>query len=90
MDGIENKIMPPAGVNGNIFEMTEEERRAMNIEQLPETLKEAVEELEKDRFICDVLGEHISKRYITAKKEEWYQYRSQVSEWEIGEYLYKY
>ena len=90
LDGIENKIMPPAGVNGNIFEMTEEERRAMNIEQLPETLKEAVEELEKDRFICDVLGEHISKRYITAKKEEWYQYRSQVSEWEIGEYLYKY
>ncbi len=90
LDGIENKIMPPAGVNGNIFEMTEEERRSMNIEQLPETLKEAVEELEKDSFICDVLGEHISKRYITAKKEEWYQYRSQVSEWEIGEYLYKY
>lgn len=90
LDGIENKIMPPAGVNGNIFAMTEEERRAMNIEQLPETLKEAVEELEKDSFICDVLGEHISKRYIAAKKEEWYQYRSQVSEWEIGEYLYKY
>ena len=62
----------------------------MHIDQLPETLKEAVEELEKDTFICDVLGKHIAEKYIAAKKEEWFQYRAQVSEWEIGEYLYRY
>ncbi len=90
LDGMINKIEPPAAVNANIFAMSVEERKAMHIDQLPETLKEAVEELEKDTFICDVLGKHIAEKYIAAKKEEWFQYRAQVSEWEIGEYLYRY
>ena len=51
---------------------------------------EAVEELEKDTFIQDVLGDHIAGKYIDAKRKEWHEYRSQVSEWEIQEYLYKY
>ena len=55
-----------------------------------EKLLEAVEELEKDTFIQDVLGDHIAGKYIDAKRKEWHEYRSQVSEWEIQEYLYKY
>ena len=51
---------------------------------------EAVEELEKDTFIQNVLGDHIAGKYIDAKRKEWHEYRSQVSEWEIQEYLYKY
>ncbi|MBO4980999.1 MAG: type I glutamate--ammonia ligase [Lachnospiraceae bacterium] len=90
LDGIINKIEPPKCVEGNIFEMTEAERNGIGIENLPGTLMEAVEELEKDKFICGVLGEHIAEKYIAAKKEEWQQYRSQVSEWEIAEYLYQY
>jgi len=90
LDGIANKIEPPASVTANIFAMTDEERVAMHIEQLPENLKEAIEELEKDAFICEVLGEHVVEKYVAAKKEEWNQYRAQVSEWEIGEYLNKY
>ena len=90
LDGIVNKIEPPQRVMGNIFAMTDEERTALKIEQLPETLLEAVEEMEKDSFICEVLGKHIAEQYIAAKKEEWHQYRSQVSEWELQEYLYRY
>lgn len=90
LDGIVNKIEPPGSVEGNIFAMTNEERCAQGVESLPGTLMEAVEELEKDSFICEVLGEHIAPRYIEAKKDEWYRYRSQVSEWELAEYLYKY
>ncbi len=90
LDGIRNQIEPPPAVGNNLFAMSDEERKALHIDHLPETLIEAVEELEKDTFICDVLGEHITKQYITAKKKEWFQYRAQVSEWEIGEYLYQY
>ena len=66
------------------------ERKELQIDQLPGTLLEAVEELEKDSFIQEVLGTHISEKYIDAKHKEWQEYRSQVSEWEIQEYLYKY
>ncbi len=90
LDGIVNKIEPPKSVNGNIDAMSPQERAALKIEKLPGTLIEAVEELEKDKFICDVLGSHIAERYIAAKKEEWKQYCLQVSEWEIQEYLYRY
>lgn len=89
LDGIENKIEPPKSVDCNIFKMTEEERRCLNIDKLPGTLIEAVEELEKDEFIRSVLGEHVAEKYISAKKDEWNRYRLHVSEWEIDEYLYK-
>lgn len=90
LDGIINKIEPPKSVNANIYEMSAEERAAMGIENLPGTLQEAIEELEKDEFICGVLGEHIAGRYIDAKKQEWFEYSTQISEWELTRYLYKY
>ena len=70
--------------------LEEKEREELHIDQLPGTLLEAVEELEKDTFIQKVLGDHIAGKYIDAKRKEWHEYRSQVSEWEIQEYLYKY
>jgi glutamine synthetase len=90
LDGIANKIMPPESVDCNIYRMTEEERRRLHIENLPGNLMEAVEELKKDQFILDVLGEHVAQNYIAAKEQEWRQYSTRVSEWEIQEYLYRY
>lgn len=90
LDGIINKIEPPASVDRNIFEMTKEERRRLGIEELPGTLDEAVKELEKDSFICEVLGSHVSEHYIAAKKKEWQEYRTQVTAWEVEQYLYRF
>ncbi len=90
LDGIRNKIMPPKSVDCNIFEMTEAERLEQGIEEIPGTLLEAVWELEQDDFIKEVLGEHISTKYVEAKKKEWDAYRSQVTDWEIHAYLNKF
>ncbi len=87
LDGIMNQIQPPASVDCNIFAMTEEEKKAQGIEAIPGTLIEAVYELEKDEFIQEVLGRHVSGKYIEAKKAEWASYRSQVTDWEINQYL---
>lgn len=87
LDGIINKIEPPASVDCNIFAMTEEEKRNLGIEAIPGTLIEAVYELEKDAFIQEVLGRHVSEKYIEAKKAEWANYRAQVTDWEINQYL---
>ncbi|MFT3982311.1 MAG: type I glutamate--ammonia ligase [Lachnospiraceae bacterium] len=89
LDGIQNQIEPPQSVDLNIFEMTAEERSFYNIEALPATLIEAVEEMEKDPFIKEVLGDHIFSKYVEAKKKEWDSYRTQVTQWELDEYLYK-
>lgn len=90
LDGIANKIEPPASVDCNIFEMSKADRKQMGIEELPGTLYEAIKEMEKDSFLQEVLGNHIFEKYITAKKKEWQEYRSQVTDWEIEQYLYKF
>ncbi|GFI14869.1 glutamine synthetase [Lachnospiraceae bacterium] len=87
LDGIVNKIQPPASVDCNIFAMSEEEKKKLGIEAIPGTLIEAVGELEKDELVRETLGRHVSEKYIEAKKAEWADYRSQVTDWEINQYL---
>ncbi len=79
--GIEEKQEPPRGMG-----------RAKNgkMQMLPKSLEEAITELEKDEFIKDVLGKELCKRYIELKKAEWQDYSSQVTEWEISQYLDQY
>ena len=88
--GIKNKIEVPESVDCNIYEMTPGERRAAGIENMPADLKEAVDCLVADEFLCSVLGEHITTKYVEAKMKEWENYTTRVSQWEIDEYLYKY
>ena len=87
LGGIRNQIEPPASVEGNIFAMSEEERDKAGIKCLPTSLAEAIDGLEQDALIREVLGEHISRKYIEAKKEEWKEYCAAVSSWEIDRYL---
>lgn len=89
LDGIRGKILPPAAVDKNIFEMTDQEKEQEGIDSLPGSLLEAVRELEKDELLKQVLGEHMSQGYIRAKKQEWDQYRRHVSAWELEQYLYR-
>lgn len=90
LDGIKNQIMPQESVDCNLSILSEVQCREKGIEMLPSTLIEAVNELEKDEFIKEVLGKHVSERYIDAKVKEWNQYKEQITEWEIGQYLYRF
>jgi len=89
LQGIKDKLVPPASVDTNIFDMSDFEKERCQIESLPSNLFHAVKELEEDTFIRSVLGEHISQRYIQAKYAEWNAYTTQVTNWEIEEYLYR-
>ena len=90
LDGIKNKLEVPKGIEKNLYEMTDEEREMEGIDSLPDNLYDAIKCLKKDKFICDVLGEHILNKYVEAKLEEWNQYKHQITKWEVDEYLYKY
>ena len=90
LDGIKRKLTVPDSVDRNIFEMTQEERDKAGIEKLPENLYEAIQCMQEDKVICDVLGEHIVSKYAEAKLKEWNDYRTRVSQWELDEYLYKF
>jgi glutamine synthetase len=77
---------PPA-VTRNIYRMSADERLALGVKNLPESLGTALDRLEEDSVMMDALGPHIAERYIEAKRIEWDVYRQQVHEWEIDQYL---
>lgn len=87
LDGIKRQLAVPESVDCNIFRMSAQERRERKIQELPGTLAEAVSCMEEDAFMKETLGEHLFEKYIALKKEEWNRYRSQVTDWEIREYL---
>jgi len=88
LDGVEHGLDCPPPVNNlNIYEMTDEELRAKGIQQLPGSLAEALEELEQSEVIKDSLGPELYEAFTRAKWAEWNAYRTQVSDWEIENYL---
>ncbi len=90
LDGIKNKINPPEPLEMNIYNLSPEELKKYNVEILPQNLAEALCELEKGTLIKETLGSHIFSRFMSAKKMEWENYRTQVTPWEIEAYLTKF
>jgi glutamine synthetase len=90
LDGIETKADHREPVDTNIWEMSFRERRRLRIDDLPHDLNEACDELEKSTVIKAALGEHILTNFLEAKRQEWRDYITQVSGWELDAYLMKY
>ncbi len=87
LDGVVQELDPGPPVNKNIFKMSHRERRHLRIDDLPTTLSEALDELEKSDLVRDALGEHIFEHFLAAKRGEWDDYTRHVSPWERERYL---
>lgn len=71
----------------NVFELTDEERAAEGITQLPQSLAEALDEMERSELVAEALGEHIFEWFLRNKRSEWADYKSQVTPFELARYL---
>jgi glutamine synthetase len=90
LDGVATNADWREPVNENIWEMSHRERRRLRIDDLPHDLNEALDELEKDELITRALGDHVTRHFVQAKRQEWYDYITQVTDWELDNYLLKY
>ena len=89
LDGIAKHLDPGAESARLFASRTEAEKVAAGIDHLPDTLREAATFMEEDSFVKMVLGQEFVDLYVEAKKAEWNEYMSQVSEWEVDKYLYR-
>ena len=89
LDGIERQLPVPDSSEENLF-MPSELHKMPVLNRLPASLDEAITELEADSVIRGALGAHICDRFITAKRQEWEDYRLEVSPWELNKYLNAY
>lgn len=87
LDGVEQGQTLGAPVEESLFEMDAATIASKAIRELPGTLGEALDELERDEVIRDALGDHVFSHFLEAKRAEWDEYRTQVSDWEVERYL---
>lgn len=90
LDGIERQLAVPAEVREDLFRKNTSQLRAIGIDMLPQTMGEAIRAYEPDGFVRQVLGDQIFDKLLEAKKEEWREYRTCVSKWELDRYLNQY
>ncbi len=87
LKGIEEGLTPPDPVEENVYEMTPEEREERGIGMLPGSLIEAIQLAEKSEVVREALGEHVFEHFINNKKIEWDRYRTQITQFELENYL---
>jgi glutamine synthetase len=87
LEGIENGYELPEPMEKNLYHLSPDDRKRLGIEQLPETLGEAIEITAESELVLRTFGEHIFNRYIEIKRQEWEDYRVQVTPWELERYL---
>lgn len=87
LEGIRNKYPLPSAVEEDVYDMTPERRKELDIGSLPGSLYEAIELTEGSKLVRDALGDHVFEKLIENKKIEWDRFRAHVSNYEIETYL---
>jgi glutamine synthetase len=87
LEGIEQGYELPEPMEKNLYRLTADDRKERGIVALPETLGEAIEELAGSDLVRRALGDHIFDNYVTLKRQEWDEYRVQLTPWELEKYL---
>lgn len=86
LDGIEKKLDPGKPHNINHYALSFDELHELGIETLPQSLSEAMNELEKSTLFTEQFGENFMKEFIEIKRMEWVEYQRHVSDWELERY----
>jgi glutamine synthetase len=87
LDGIEKNIRLAPAVEEDIYEYDEEKLAKHNIDTLPASLFEAMNEFKESFLTKEVLGDHLFKQYIHIKEREWKEFKTQVTAWEVEKYF---
>ncbi len=89
-EGIKNNLTPPEPVEENVYKMEDNRLNEKNIDILPNSLWEALEELKSSKIVYETLGKSLFEKYIEIKTKEWNEFKMQVTGWEIKKYLETY
>jgi glutamine synthetase len=86
LEGVREKIDPGMPNDDNLYEISEDARRARGIDFLPQNLDEAVDAFEADPLVEKTLGTALRDEFVRYKREEWREYHLSISPWEIERY----
>jgi glutamine synthetase len=82
LKGIEEDYPLPPGAEDDVWGLTDRERRAMGIEPLPKNLDDAIGLMENSELVAETLGEQVFDFFLRNKRQEFDDYRRQVTHFE--------
>ncbi len=85
--GIEEGYDLPAGAEDDVWALTDAERRAMGIKPLPSNLETAINLMQESELVAETLGEGLFDFFLRNKRQEWREYRHQITAFELERYL---
>ncbi|MFC8923979.1 type I glutamate--ammonia ligase [Cellulosimicrobium sp. NPDC057127] len=87
LKGIDEGYELPEATEDDVWELTDAERRALGIKPLPQSLDAAIAVMEKSELVAETLGEHVFDYVLRNKRQEWDEYRAQVTPFELKRFL---
>lgn len=87
LEGIEKKYDFTKPIEQNLYDLTPTQRSEMGVDELPGSLGEAIELTAESEVLKKALGDHVFDRFIRIKRQEWEDYRIQVTPYELDKYL---
>jgi glutamine synthetase len=87
LKGIDEGLDLPDGAEDDVWALTDAERRALGIKPLPASLAEAIAVMEESELVAETLGEGVFDFFLRNKRQEWTEYRQQVTPFELNRYL---
>jgi len=83
LKGIEEGYELPAEAEDNVWGLSDAERRALGYRQLPASLDHALSIMENSELVAETLGEQVFNYVLLNKRQEWKEYRAQVTPFEL-------
>lgn len=87
LKGIEEEYDLVDPTEDDVAELTDAERNAMGFKPLPHSLGNALKIMEGSELVAETLGEHVFEFFLRNKRQEWADYRSQVTPFELKRLL---
>ncbi|MDN5634704.1 MAG: glutamine synthetase, partial [Brevibacterium sp.] len=87
LKGIEEGYELPEEAEDNVWQLSDTERRAMGIQALPSSLSHALEIMEQSDLVAETLGEEVFDFFLRNKRQEWNDYRAQVTPFELSKHF---
>jgi glutamine synthetase len=87
LKGVERGYTLPEPIEADVYHLSPEERKNLNIDCLPGSLNRAIEYAEESDLLRETLGDHIFEQFIASKKVEWDDYSIQIHPFELQKYL---
>lgn len=87
LEGIAEGLDPGNPHTENMYNYSLSDLKAMGIDLLPRTLQGAIDAFEADPLSQAVMGPLMHQTYIDFRRQEWNEYHTHISDWEIKRYL---